>query len=153
MEIVPKDQLDALTLTRLHLSHEVKDQGTELGLPALAAGNSSGVPGASLFTANLCPGAGQTLALLAGHGVQPRAQLGGFGKAAQRGGGDDERVPHSLSRPALVMQHRVAVAVQSSRIPLVCHGDTRPITCCYRRDNGAIVRGVDGYRMLRPAEG
>src|SRR5215469_13603823 len=100
MEIVPKDQLDALTLTRLHLSHEVKDQGTELGLPALAAGNSSGVPGASLFTANLCPGAGQTLALLAGHGVQPRAQLGGFGKAARGGGAVKKLVRITLGGPA-----------------------------------------------------
>jgi hypothetical protein len=57
MEIVPEDQLDALTLMGLHLSQEIKDQGTEFGLPALAASSSSWVPGASLFTANPGPGA------------------------------------------------------------------------------------------------
>ena len=94
-------------------------------------------------------GVEQTLAFGAGHRVQPRAQLGGLGKVAQRGSGDDECVLHGLGCAGRVVQHPMAVAVQSSRVPVVRQGDARRVSRRDRRGDLAVY----GWPVMLPARG
>src|SRR5579875_4028972 len=104
MQVVPEAQLDDLTLARPQLGQDGTDRGPELGLPAIASVARRRVVPAGLATAGPSRGGKQTLALVADHGVQPRAELGTSAKAAQRGGGDDERVLQGLGRRGRVRQ-------------------------------------------------
>ena len=150
---MPEAQLDDLALIRLQLGETGTNQPLQFGLLGVAyLGRLVGLVSwlvvriacmarrVSLFAGGRRRRAEPAQAFVAGHRVQPRAQLGGRREVAERGG-DDEGFLHGLGRVRRLRQHPAAVAIEVSRIPVVCHGDACRISGRDRRDNLAVVHG------------
>ena len=148
---MPEAQLDDLALVRLQLGQTGTNQPLQLGLLGVGyLGRLAGRVSRLVVRIACMARRGRLLigdrraqpaqAFAAGHRIQPRAQLGGRRQVAKRGG-DDEGFLHGLGRVGRLRQHPAAVAVEVSRIPVVCHADAGRVPGRDRRDNLAVVHG------------
>jgi hypothetical protein len=151
IKLVPENQLDDLAFKRLQLGKDGKDQRSQFGWPGVPADVSRPIRRARWpsrrmdpLAADRRPRPGPIQAFVAGHRVQPRAQLGSFGKAAERCGREDECVHHGIGCIIRLAQHPVAVAVEGIRIPVVRRRDARRVSCRDRRNNLAVIHGAHG---------
>jgi hypothetical protein len=163
IKVMTEAQLDDLALIRIQLAQNGVDQFLQFGLlwvdylGGLGGGLGSMIRAsvmirrASVFGRRRRIRAEPAQAFAAGHRVQPRAQLGGLGQVAQRGG-NDERFPHGFGGIRWLVQHPVAVAVEAGRIPVVRHGDTRRVPGRDRRDNLAVIHGHTVVHLLAAAQ-
>jgi len=144
---MPEAQLDDLALIRLQLVENGLDLPVQFGLLRvdhlgrlvsllrwMPGRNRCVVRHVSLLTG----GTGPAQAFVAGHRIQPRAQLRGLGQVAERGG-DDKGLPHGFGSVRWLGQHPMAVAVETSRVPVIRHGDARRVP---GRGPGGHRRGV-----------
>ncbi len=142
LQVMPQAELEGLPLSRAQPGQGSPDEPAQLG--AVGAVVPVGVRAGEVsrrIEPPLRP-VSPAAAFVAGHRVQPGAQLARVPQATEHARGDDERVLDGIGRVIRLVQDPAAVTVKGLRVLVIGIGEGTEVACHDGRDNFAVLHAL-----------